>query len=268
MGIELSGLYAYPVKSLQGLALPQAGVARRGLRWDRHWMVVDLDGRFVTQRQRPRMALIGCQVEGDRLRLSAPGMEDLELPAAPSRPAAVEVRIWNDRCLAASSGAQAAHWLSRFLDSDVQLVYLPGERVRPLDPTYARPEDQTGFADGFPFLLISEASLDDLNRRLERPLSMRRFRPNLVVSGCEPYAEDRWRRIRIGGIEFRVVKPCSRCIITTVDPQTGERAGDEPLRTLRSYRQRDNKVFFGQNLIHDNTGPLRLGDQVEVLDEA
>ena len=268
MGIELSGLYAYPVKSLQGLALEQADVAQRGLRWDRHWMLVDRDGRFVTQRQRPRMALVGCQVEGDRLRLSAPGVAELELPAAPSRPVEVEVRIWNDRCLAASGGTQAAHWLSRFLDAEVRLVYLPGGHVRPLDPDYARPEDQTGFADGFPFLLISEASLGDLNRRLERPLPMRRFRPNLVVSGCEPYAEDRWRRIRIGAIEFRVVKPCSRCIITTVDPETGERDGNEPLRTLRSYRQSDNKVFFGQNLIHDDIGQLRVGDQLEVLDQA
>jgi len=212
------------------------------------------------------MALISCTLEGERLRLSAPGMDELELPAVHSGPDAVEVRIWNDRCLAASSGVEAARWLSRFLDVEVRLVYLPDEHTRRLDPNFARPGDQTGFADGFPFLLISEASLEDLNGRLERPLPMGRFRPNLVVRGCEPYAEDTWRRVRIGAIEFRLVKPCSRCIITTVDPQTGERDGDEPLRTLRTYRQRDNKVFFGQNLIHDSAGRLRLGDRVEVLE--
>jgi len=268
MGIELSGLYTYPVKSARGLVLEEVEVASRGMRWDRHWMLVDQDGRFVTQRQRPRMALIGCAVAGDQLLLSAPGMDDLALPVASAEAQRLQVRIWNDRCLAASSGRQAANWLSRFLGAEVRLVYLPEQRIRSLDPVYARPEDQTGFADGFPFLLVSEASLSDLNRRLERPLSMRRFRPNLVVRGCQPYAEDRWRRIRIGDIQFRVVKPCSRCIITTVDPDTGQRDGDEPLRTLRRYRQGDNKVFFGQNLIHDDTGRLQLGDPVEVVEQA
>jgi uncharacterized protein YcbX len=268
MGFELSGLYAYPVKSSRGLVLEEAEVGPRGIRWDRHWMLVERDGRFVSQRQRPRMALIRCEVVGERLRLSAPGMEELEVPVAPEGTERMEVRIWKDQCLAASSGPEAAAWLSRFLGTEVRLVYLPEDRVRPLAPAYARPEDQTGFADGFPFLLISEASLADLNGRLTQPLPMRRFRPNLVVRGCGPYAEDRWRRIRVGGIELRVVKPCSRCIVTTVDPATGERDGDEPLRTLRGYRQRDNKVFFGQNLIHDDTGLLRLGDRVEVLEEA
>lgn len=265
--MELSGLYTYPVKSLQGVALRQGEVDRRGLRWDRHWMLVDSNGRFVTQRQRPRMALVHVQLDNQRLRLSAPGMDELELPVVSSGRDEVEALIWNDRCMAASSGAEAAHWLSRFLDAEVRLVYLPQDRVRSLDPRYARPEDQTGFADGFPFLLVSEASLEDLNRRMGRTLPMRRFRPNLVVSGCTPYGEDRWRRIRIGAIEFRVVKPCSRCIITTVDPETGARDGHEPLRTLRGYRQRDNKVFFGQNLIHDGIGRLCLGDQVKVLEE-
>jgi uncharacterized protein YcbX len=138
--------------------------------------------------------------------------------------------------------------------------------VRRLDLDYARPQDQTGFADGFPFLLISEASLADLNRRIGRTLPMQRFRPNLVVRGCAPYAEDHWRRIRIGGVGFRLVKPCSRCIIPSIDPATGERDGSEPLATLSRYRQTGNKVYFGQNLIHDGPGRLAVGDRVVVLE--
>jgi uncharacterized protein YcbX len=143
-------------------------------------------------------------------------------------------------------------------------VHFPDDSRRAVDPDYAAPADQVGFADGFPFLLISQASLDDLNARLDQPVPMLRFRPNLVVSGCGPYAEDGWKRIRIGDIEFRVAKPCSRCIIPTIDFATGERAR-EPLQTLMTYRKRDNKVYFGQNLLHDAGGRLEVGTQVEVL---
>jgi hypothetical protein len=146
-------------------------------------------------------------------------------------------------------------------------VQFAPETVRPVDPGFARPADQVGFADGFPFLLISQASLDDLNTRLEQPVSMPRFRPNLVVTGCEPYAEDNWRAIRVGPLSFRVVKPCSRCTIPTVNPETGV-AGREPLRTLARYPRWDNKVFFGQNLIHDSLGRLEVGMPVEILESA
>ena len=154
---------------------------------------------------------------------------------------------------------------SDFLQLDCRLVYLPDDQVRQVDPKYANPGEQVGFADGFPFLLISQASLDDLNARLDNPVPMQRFRPNLVVDGCSAYAEDAWRRIRIGDIEFRVAKPCSRCIIPTIDPLTATRA-DEPLRTLMGYRRWDNNVWFGQNLLHDTPGVLAEGMQVEVLE--
>mgnify|MGYP001828911861 CR=1 FL=1 len=137
--------------------------------------------------------------------------------------------------------------------------------MRRVDPAFSRATDQVGFADGFPFLLISQASLDDLNRRLAQPVAMLRFRPNLVVAGCEAFAEDGWRRIRVGELEFRVAKPCSRCIIPTIDPSTGQR-GVEPLRTLNSYRRRGNKVYFGQNLVHESAGRLAVGMPVEVLE--
>jgi hypothetical protein len=167
--------------------------------------------------------------------------------------------------MARDAGDEAAEWLGRFLGTSCRLVCLPDDRVRAVDPEFARPGDQVGFADGFPFLVIARASLDDLNARLPEPLSMVRFRPNLVIGGATPYAEDGWRRIRVGALELRLVKPCSRCTVPTVDPATGER-GPEPLRTLTGYRRRGNKVYFGQNAVHDGIGELAVGDPVEVLE--
>jgi uncharacterized protein YcbX len=229
-------------------------------------MVVDDQGRFLTQRQLPQMALLSAALDSGQLILSAAGGSRLSVrSAAEGEP--LSVQIWGDRVSAVAPDPAADAWLSEQLGRPCRLVCQPDNGVRRVDPAYAVADDQVGFADGFPFLLISQASLDDLNARLEHPVAMRRFRPNLVVSGCEPFEEDRWRRIRIGGIGFRVVKPCSRCPIPTIDPDTGER-GAEPLRTLMGYRQRDNKVYFGQNLIHDGTGELAEGMAVEILEWA
>jgi len=181
-----------------------------------------------------------------------------------SVPQPVAVRVWDDRVSAERVSAEADAWLSQFIEQACRLVHMPDTARRAVDPDYAAADDQVGFADGFPFLLISQASLDDLNARLDQPLPMLRFRPNLVISGCAPYAEDNWRRIRIGALEFRVAKPCSRCVIPTIDYATGEH-GREPLQTLMTYRRRDNKIYFGQNLIHDASGRLERGMPVEVL---
>ncbi len=262
--LTLSALYRYPVKSLRGEAYGALEVGRSGLCGDRQWMVVDRAGRFVTQRQQPRMALVSTRLADDgTLHLAAPGMPDLTVASGGA--ACTEVVVWGDRLEAALAGVEAHAWLSDFLALDCRLVRFAEDVSRAVDPAYAAAGDQVAFADGFPFLLISQASLDDLNARLERPVPMLRFRPNLVVEGCAPYAEDGWRRIRIGDVGFRVAKPCSRCIIPTIDPATGER-GREPLRTLMTYRRRDNKVFFGQNLVHDGGGRLTVGMPVEVLE--
>lgn len=214
------------------------------------------------------MALIETDLRDGRLRLSAPGMPALELVADDAdTDEEIRVRIWDDLCAARPADAEADRWLSEFLGRECRLVHLPAASRRPVDPAYAGAGDQVGFADGFPLLLISEASLQDLNGRLERALPMVRFRPNLVIRGGEPFQEDRWRRIRIGTIEFRLVKPCSRCIIPTIDPATAERSA-EPLRTLMSYRRRGNKVYFGQNVLHDGLGTLCEGTPVEVLEWA
>ena len=262
--IRLSALYRYPVKSLAGNSLSHCRLDAFGLEHDRRWMVVDREGVFITQRELPEMTLISTHAEGDGLVLQAPGLTPLTVDRPPEGAERVAVRVWDDRCEARTCGEEAAGWLSGFLGHACRLVYMDAQEVRRVDPRYARPGDRTAFSDGFPLLLISQASLDDLNRRLETPLPMIRFRPNLVVTGCEPYAEDGWSLIRIGDVRLRVVKPCARCKITTVDPYTAE-VGSEPLKTLAGYRRQGNKVLFGQNLLHDGAGELTAGMPVEVL---
>ncbi len=263
--IRLSGLYRYPVKSLAGEFLDQSRLDGFGLWRDRRWMLVDREGRFLSQRELPRMTLIRPSLTRDGLLLQTPQLPDLTVSLPEEVGERLKVRIWNDTCVAQAADSSAHAWLSDFLGAACRLVHMPERTIRPVDPAYARPADRAAFADGFPLLLISQASLDDLNRRLDEPLPMIRFRPNLVVDGCEPYAEDGWRRIRIGELTLRVVKPCSRCKITCVDPYTAE-TGREPLKTLARYRQRGNQVHFGQNLLHDGPGELRLGMPLEVLE--
>jgi uncharacterized protein len=262
--IHLSALYRYPVKSLAGQSLQQVQLDACGLAADRRWMLVDREGRFLSQRELPRMTLITPRLEPQGVFLQAPEMPGLGVSYPDEEAERIKVRVWGDVCMAQLGDDSAHAWLSDFLGMACRLVYMPEETVRPVDPDYALAQDRTAFADGFPLLLISQASLDDLNQRLAEPLPMLRFRPNLVVEGCTPYAEDEWRRIRIGELTLRVVKPCSRCKITTVDPYTAE-TGSEPLKTLASYRRRGNQVYFGQNLLHDGIGELALGMPLEVL---
>ncbi len=264
---RLSELWRYPVKSLRGARFERLGLGSRGFDGDREWMVVDVAGRFLTQRQVARMALIDARFAAAGLVLQAPGRAPLTVAGEHAAAARIEVEVWGDRCAALAPDPRADAWLSEFLEQPCRLVRMPATTRRAVDPAYAAPGDQVGFADGFPLLLISQASLDDLNGRLAEPVPMVRFRPNLVVEGTAPYEEDGWRRLRIGGCTFRVAKPCSRCVIPTIDPATAMRS-PEPLRTLMSYRRRDNKVYFGQNLLHDEPGVLEQGMAVEVLERA
>ena len=262
---HLSGLYVYPIKSCGGVSLDAWDADGRGLRLDRRWMLVDEDGCFLSQREVPRMALVRIRIGSDHLAVNAPNMPTLEVPFNTATDALIPARIWNDVVMAAPAGEDADRWFSEFLGVRCALVRLPDSSVRAVDQEYGRPEDRVHLADGFPFLLISEASLADLNARLARPLPMNRFRPNLVVRGCEPFAEDGWKTVRIGALTLRVVKPCARCVITTVD-QTNATTAREPLRTLATFRKDGDKVLFGQNLIHDeNSGTLRVGDPVVVV---
>jgi uncharacterized protein len=204
---------------------------------------------------------VSPSLEGDVLRIQAPGMPAIETPARPSSSVTTRVTVWDDSCSAIWLGENTSRWFSQYLGTSCSLVYMSEQIFRPVNPAYSPPEARVSFADAFPFLLISEESLADLNRRLSQPLPMNRFRPNLVVAGGLPYAEDQWKRLAIGSIEFRIVKPCSRCVVTTTDQITTER-GQEPLRTLATYRRRDGKVFFGQNLLHETTGRIQLGEKV------
>jgi len=263
-GIRLSGLHVYPIKSCSGVAVEEWDVDERGLRHDRRWMLVDETGLFISQRELPRMALIQVRIASHGLVVVAPGMSPLAVPFRSESSQLLLARIWDDLVETEKVGDDADRWFSEFLGVRCNLVHLPDGSIRPVDPAYGKAGDRVGLADGFPFLLISEASLADLNARLEHPSPMNRFRPNLVVAGCGAFAEDDWKRIRVGPIILRVVKPCARCAITTVDQRTGT-TGKEPLRTLATFRRSGTKVLFGQNLVHDGTGTLRAGDPVEVL---
>ena len=262
--IRLSGLYVYPIKSCGGISLESAELDATGLRHDRRWMLVDETGEFVSQRTAPRMALVSVSIGGESLTVRAPGMTDLEVPFDGEDGDTIGVEVWGDRQRGVPVGGEADRWFGRFLGGGYRLVRQAEDDVRPVDSVYATDADRASFADRFPFLLISEASLEDLNGRMESPLPMNRFRPNLVVRGCGPYSEDGWAEARIGGTVFRVAEPCRRCAITMTDQNTAERA-KEPLRTLATYRRYSGGgVIFGRNLIHALPGTVRVGDAIEV----
>ncbi len=264
-GLTLSQLWLFPVKSLAGFTRQQSHVSLFGLAHDRRWMVVRAEsGDFISQRSVPEMCLIQVSLTDQGVALQHLNGSALEV-MQPDGSVVRDVTVWGDHCRGWDAGKAAAEWLSEQLAVPCRLVYFPEHEVRQVDLEYANAGDKTAFSDGFPLLLISQASLDDLNQRLKSPVSMARFRPNLVVSGCEPFAEDGWKRLRIGEITLRVVKPCSRCAIPNVDPATGKR-GKEPVSTLSQYRRRGNKILFGQNVIADNEGEIEVGMPVEVVE--
>jgi uncharacterized protein YcbX len=259
----LSGIYIYPVKSLAGISVSHWPVTETGLLHDRKWMLIDSNRQFLSQRKLPRMALIKTALTENDLILSAPDMENLVLPLMPVDGEIISSTIWHDQCDARSVSPEADRWLSRFLNTGCRLVYQSDDAVRQVDPDYAHATDQVSFADGFPFLIISENSLVSLNHEMGLDLPMARFRPNLVIAGSPAYAEDSWREIRIGPIDFRLPKACSRCSVPTIDPETAQ-TGKEPLTTLNRVRNWQNKVYFGQNALHDQCGVLSIGDIVQV----
>jgi len=261
--IQLSGIVIYPVKSLAGIAVSSCIVDKTGLQHDRKWMLIDQDGQFLSQRVLPRMALIKTAIINGNLVLSAPNQQDLILPLTPNEGELVNCVIWHDACQALHYSEHADQWFSHFLQQPCRLVYHPDSTVRTVDQHYAKPDDQTAFSDGFPFLLVSENSLVALNAAMQLDFSMSRFRPNLIISGCDSYAEDGWREITIGKIDFRLPKPCSRCSVPTIDPITAE-TGKEPLTTLNRTRKWNNKVYFGQNAIHNQCGVLQVNDLVQI----
>jgi uncharacterized protein len=224
-------------------------------------MVVDQQGNFLTQRSIPRMALIRVKLTSQNLIVESDGMKQLSLPLSPSHGESVHVHVWDDSFDAMDAGPQAATWFTEMLSRPCRLVYMPEQTERLVNPKYSAQKTIVGFADAFPFMLISQASLDELNSRLAESVPMNRFRPNIVLTGCDAYDEDTWTAVRIGSLNFQVAKPCSRCTVPTVNQETGIRAS-EPMLTLSSYRTVDNKVYFGQNLTHESRGILTIGDEV------
>ena len=263
--ITVSNLIYYPIKACRGVEVETSCVERMGLEHDRRMMVVTPQGEFLTQREYPRLALVTPNLSDGTLQLSAPNYDSIQL-GLQTLGTPWPVNVWKSTGVhAIDQGEEAAAWFSDWLGTPVRLVHFAEGYRRRINEDYAvNPDDHTGFADGYPILLTSEEGLQDLNSRLESPIPMNRFRPNLVVKGCEPFAEDTWNRIRIGNVELAVVKPCARCEVTTIDKDTLERS-KEPLKTLGKYRKQKLGAIFGQNVIHLNEGRIRLGMDVEVL---
>ncbi|MFR9804976.1 MOSC domain-containing protein [Pseudonocardia sp. RS010] len=271
MTLVVARLARYPVKSCRGVEVGEARVEPWGLAGDRRWMVTEPDGTFVTARALPRLLLVHPEPDDRGVVLRAPGVAPLPVPTPDGGPL-VDVVVWRDRVKAIHAGEAAAAWLTEVLGRPLQLVHLDDPRKRPVDPEFGAVGDTVSFADGFPLLLTADGSLGALNELItagpdagEGPVPMVRFRPNVVVAGSAPWAEDGWSALRIGAARFRVVKPCGRCVVTTIDPRTAGK-GREPLATLARHRRIGGKAVFGVNLVPDTPGvAVRVGDEVEPL---
>lgn len=267
----LSEINIYPIKSLAGISFKESKIERRGLEFDRRWMLIDENNKFLTQREFPKMATVKTEILSDGLQVSS-NKNGLVIPFEPLNGETQNVKIWQSRCKAKVYENIINEWFSDALQTNCKLAVMPETTQRKVNYFYAvQKDDHVSFADGYPFLLIGENSLKDLNSRLTDDLPMNRFRPNLVVADSEDFAEDSWKKIKIGDSVFHVVKPCARCVMTTIEQATGEKDGTEPLKTLAKFRipQRSvkKKILFGQNLIAERAGDiLRVGDQIEVLE--
>ena len=271
MTITITGLYTYPIKSCGSLSHDSVQIDQNGLAYDRHWVVAEPNGDFITAREYPAMQLIAPQLVDDCLAITAPGAGEVRIPLTVREDSKrMPVTVWRDTVIGADEGDEVASMLSDYLGVKVRLFVMPKTTVRAVDPNFANFPAQVGFADGYPFLVASEESLADLNEKLtERgkdTVPMSRFRPNIVVSGGgKPFAEDDWEHFSIGDVQFDGVKRCARCVMTTIDPKTGTRPDkQEPLATLATYRTGGHGVLFGMNAIHHAPGQISVGDVVTV----
>jgi uncharacterized protein YcbX len=259
--LKLTQIWIYPIKSLGGISLSSANVMGKGLQYDRRWMLVDEAGVAMTQRVFPKMALFKLSIDNQQMTITH-GHEKLSIDVEPSTDStAAPVRIWDDTVSVFEVDPSYSRWFSNHLDTPCRLVYFPEDHARPVDPRYKVNNEHVSLADAYPFLIIGQGTLDELNSRLEEPVPMNRFRPNFVFTGGEAFAEDSWRNFTIGSIRFVGVKLCARCVLTTVNQNTGQK-GTEPLKTLSSYRKRDNKVYFGQNLVALDYSKVSVGDVI------
>ena len=278
--MKVSEINIYPVKSLGGISLDESVVEKRGFQFDRRFMLTDENNEFFTQREFPKMATLSVRVNENCLEISDIKNEKIEVPFDFERSEMQKVRVWQSVCDAFVLPENINQWLSDVLETKCQMVYMPDESEREINEKFRQNNEIVSFADGYPFLLIGENSLNDLNERLETKLPMNRFRPNIVISGSEAFAEDHWKKMQIGETVFRSTKPCARCVITTIEQAKGEFDGKEPLKTLATYRKATdvfpdelealdldkNYVLFGQNLVAENFGgKIKVGDEVKIL---
>jgi uncharacterized protein YcbX len=270
MPLILTEITIYPIKSLGGVSLQSAIVEERGLQYDRRWILADENNRFITQRENAQMALIDVSIETEGLRIShrLKRIAPLTIPFTPQTTAGgvphyQEITIWDDTVNAIRVSDEVDAWFSAILGIKCHLFYQPDSSIRLTDARYSiTKEEHTSFSDGYPILIIGQTSLDNLNERLDEKISMKRFRTNLVFSGGQAHEEDDWRYFKMGEAKLVGVKPCARCIMTTINPETAEK-GKEPLRTLSQYRNFNNKILFGQNLLVVETGKISVGDVIE-----
>jgi hypothetical protein len=264
--LRIQDIFIYPIKSLKGVRLESVKVFERGFQYDRRWMLVDRAGLFITQRTHHQMALIQVELQDNHLLVSSTmdQANPIQIPFDLKLEFQIEVEIWDDRILANLVAPSFDQWFSKVLGIDCQLVVMPESTQRKVSPDYAVNGESVSFADGMPYLIIGQESLNHLNSKLTQEVTMNRFRPNIVFSGGESYTEDSWKDIKIGNVDFCVVKPCARCVLITVDQETGEKS-KEPLKTLASYRTLNNKVYFGQNALALQEGFLRVGDLIQLI---
>ena len=265
--MQLTGIFLYPIKSMKGIALEEWQLNKRGLKHDRRWMLTDRTGKFITQRTLPEMVFLQPSLEEGQLVIRdvrKPGSATAVPLSVNGKSPSIEVQVWKSKCIAAGFSDETNAWFSDALDKDCQLVYMPDTTRRRINPRYAEGEEIVSFADGYPYLIIGEQSLRDLNSKLEFPVEMTRFRPNMTFSGGAPYVEDSWKNFSIGAHSFRGVKPCARCVLTTIDPVNAQK-GKEPLATLATYRQTGHDVLFGLNACYvgkRQNAAIHIGDSI------
>jgi uncharacterized protein len=262
-GLQLSEIWIYPIKSMGGIRLQSTKVAEKGLHYDRRWMLIDEGNAFMTQRIHTMMALFKLEMNQSSFKITFKN-DSINLPFIhPIIPTEIKTNVWDDDVITYEVSEEYNRWFSEKLEMKCKLVSFPEENSRPVDPRFKINNENVSLADGYPLLIIGQRSLEDLNGRLESPVPMNRFRPNLVFAGGQPYEEDTWRYFTIGKNKFAGVKPCSRCVLTTVNQDTGEK-GKEPLATLAKYRQRENKIYFGQNVLAIDHYEIHEGDEIQI----
>ncbi|MDA0683740.1 MAG: MOSC domain-containing protein [Bacteroidetes bacterium] len=266
--MKIASLHIFPIKGLRGISVARARITKRGLEHDRRYMLTTPDGRFISQRSHPALARLAVRmnVVSDLVTASCsitdPEGRTLHLPLIQEGGLSVKVDIWGDAVSALAGFVEANQFFSAYLGEEVQLVWMPPMADRPIDPDFSKPTDQVSFADGYPILVLGSASIEELNQRLTEPIPLNRFRANIIVSGARPWQEDEWTSLRASSVHLRLVKKCARCVVITIDQETGI-SGREPTATLATYRREGNNVMVGMNAIPEGReGEIMVGDKI------